>query len=454
MSPHTSHHTTPAPTIVVAPDSFKGSLDAAAAAQAIARGIRTTLPEATIHIIPMADGGEGTVAAALGGLPDATAHTVTVAGPLLTPTRATYALRPATATEPATAVVDAASACGLHLIPDTERTDAGTPTATAARTATSRGLGELCAHVLDHALTAHLAADGQPGGQADRPALRLIIGLGGTATTDGGLGALLALGARISVSSPDPAAAEDTASDTAAITDITDLPTTEAQIKVDLSGLDPRWEHVEVELACDVDNPLTGPRGAAQIFGPQKGLSDADIPERDRLLHILGTALCQARGTHPTNLDCTTPGGGAAGGLGLALMAALGATMTPGAGLLAQIVGLPQAIAAADLVITGEGRIDGQTAGGKTPWGVAQLAHAAGVPTIALAGSVDGVFPLLTQAAAPAPGFAAVLPIVPGPIPLAEAIAPKNAAENLAHAAAMAMRLITIPLNTAPAAGD
>lgn len=327
--------------IVVAPDKFKGSLEAPEVAAALATGITAVDPAAELVTLPVADGGEGTLEAALGA--GFTAHPVTVTGPVGNPVEAAFALHDTTA------VIEMALASGLAALPVD---DAGHPLPDATA-ATSYGTGELIRAALDAGAT------------------RVVLGIGGSACTDGGAGLLQALGTRLL----DPAGH--------------DLPRGGAALaglaRVDLTGLDPRLSATEVVLAADVDHPLLGDRGAAAVFAPQKGATPAQVAEldaalsvfRDRLTDTLGDAAHQA---------ATAPGAGAAGGVGYAALAVLGATRRPGVEVVLEFVDLPGRLAAADLVITGEGSLDEQSLGGKTPLGVLATARAAGVPAIAVCG--------------------------------------------------------------------
>jgi glycerate 2-kinase len=361
--------------VVVAPDKFKGSLDAAAVAAALAAGIRDVVPGAVCDLIPMADGGDGTVDAFLAS--GASAITVRVSGPLGVPVNATYAR------DGDAAVIEMAAASGLALL----------GTQLDARRATTRGTGELLRDALDHG------------------ASRIVLGIGGSATTDGGAGALAALGARFldgagTVLEPTPEALARVA-------------------RADLTALDPRLREVDVAIACDVDNPLLGASGAAAVYGPQKGASANDVAFLDGVLARLADAMSAATGRDLRAL----PGAGAAGGLGWALASACGARLERGVVLVAELRGLAAALRGADWCFTGEGRIDEQTLRGKVVDGVAALARVARVPVIAFGGSVE----LGVEAALRGRGVDCV-PIVPGPIPLQDAIA--NAAANLRAAAA------------------
>jgi glycerate kinase len=370
--------------VVVAPDKFKGSLDAAAVATALAAGLRDVLPDAHCTLVPMADGGDGTVDAFLAG--GATARHVRVSGPLGESVEATYAR------EGTTAIAEMAAASGLARLRGRKRD---------ARRATTRGTGEILRDALD-------------GG-----ARTIVLGIGGSATTDGGAGALAALGARFF----DAAGAE-----------LEPTPASLATVaRVDLAGLDPRLAAVDLAVACDVDNPLLGPKGAAAIYGPQKGATPADVAFLDGVLTRLADAMAAATGRDLREL----PGAGAAGGLGWGLASACGARLDPGVTLVADVRGLAEALRGADLCLTGEGRIDVQTLHGKVVHGVAALAHAAGVPTIAFGGSVD----LEAETALRAHGVRCV-PIAPGPITLGQAM--RDTALNLRAAAARTMALLEI----------
>jgi glycerate kinase len=331
--------------IVIAPDSFKGTLAAAQAAEAIARGLARVLPAAEVVVRPVADGGEGTVAAALraGYLP----RGARVSGPDGRPVQATVAV------DGGTAVVELASAAGIGLAPP------------AALTASTRGVGDLLLAALDAG------------------ARRLVLGLGGSATTDGGAGMLQALGVRLMDSSG------------------ADLPpgggALAALDRIDATGVDPRLAEAELVVATDVSNPLTGPTGAAAVFGPQKGASPADVVALDAALVRYAAVLRRDLGVAVADV----PGAGAAGGTAAGALA-LGARLVSGAGLVCDLVGLGESLAGADLVITGEGALDEQTLGGKAPAEVAARARAAGVPCLGLAGVVA-----LSPAQLTAAGFTA-----------------------------------------------
>ncbi|MGY1752491.1 glycerate kinase [Blastococcus sp. SYSU D01042] len=318
--------------ILIAPDSFKGSLSADAAAGAIAEGVVRALPGAEPVLRPVADGGEGTVAAALraGYRPS----TVRVSGPDGRPVDAVLAL------EGGTAVVELATAAGLGVL------DRPAP-----MTATTHGVGELLRHALDAG------------------ARRIVLGIGGSATTDGGAGMLQALGVRLL----DASGAE--------------LPpgggSLAALDRIDTAGLDPRLADVDLVVASDVDNPLAGPAGAAHVFAPQKGASTAQVAELDAALRRYGAVLARDLGADVA----AVPGAGGAGGTAAGALA-VGARLVSGAGFVCDLVGLRAAMTGAALVVTGEGSLDTQTLHGKAPAEVARRARAAGVRCLALAGRV------------------------------------------------------------------
>ncbi len=368
--------------VVIAPDKFKGSIDAARAAAALAAGVRDVIPAAVCDLVPMADGGDGTVDAFLAT--GATPRTVRVTGPLGDPVHATYAR------DGDVAIVELAAASGLELVRGRRE----------PRRANTRGTGELLRDALD-------------GG-----AKRIVLGIGGSATTDGGAGALAALGARFldaegTVLEPVPSAL---------------LPVA----RVDLAGLDRRLTAIDFAIACDVDNVLLGPLGAAAVFGPQKGAMSADASFLDRVLTRLADAMTAATGRDLR----MQPGAGAAGGLGWAFASACGARLERGVALVAGVRGLARALEGADWCFTGEGRIDEQTLRGKVVDGVATLARAANVPVIAFGGSVDPA----VEPALRARGVRCV-PIVPGPVSLEEAM--RGAEANLRAAAARAAALLS-----------
>jgi glycerate kinase len=319
--------------VLVAPDKFKGSLTASAAAEAIRVGLVQARPETEVVLAPIADGGDGTVDAAVAAGYERV--TVTVTGPTGEPVSASFAL------SGDTAVVEMAEASGLRRLPG------GRP---APLTATTFGTGELIRAALDSG------------------ARRIVLGVGGSATTDGGTGMARALGARFLDGEG------------------RDLPPGGAALRelaaIDLERRHPRLREVEVVVASDVDNPLVGERGAGAVYGPQKGAGPADVEQLDASLARLAAVAAGQLGTDLAAI----PGAGAAGGTGFGAMAFLGARLVSGIDLLLDLVRFRDVVGSADLVITGEGSLDQQSLAGKAPWGVAQAAARVGVPVVALVG--------------------------------------------------------------------
>ncbi|RKW70487.1 glycerate kinase [Galactobacter caseinivorans] len=340
--------------IVLAPDKFKGSLTAAQVASRLEAGLAEVIPAVDVVRVPMADGGEGTVEAALaaGFCP----RSVVVTGPTGAPVEAIFALRGEHA------VVEMAAASGLDVLPGGVKDALG---------ATSRGTGELLAAALDAG------------------ARTIILGVGGSASTDGGAGLLEGLGARVLDAAGEPLPAGGGALARAA--------------RLDLSALDPRLKGTTLVLAADVDNPLTGARGAPAVFAPQKGASPEQVTQLDAALGTWARVVGQALGQEAA-AAAQLPGAGAAGGVGYAALAVLGASRRPGVEVVAELVGLSEIIESADAVITGEGSLDEQSLGGKTPTGVAQAARRAGKPVWAVCGRTT-----LEEAQWRAAGFAGVL---------------------------------------------
>lgn len=368
--------------VVLAPDSFKESMSAAEAAAAMARGVRAVYADAECVEVPMADGGEGTAEALVDALGGQWREVATVDA-LGRPITARYGLTP-----DGLAVIEVAAAVGIGLIPPAERE---------VMASSSAGVADLVRDALDAGAT------------------HVIVGLGGSATTDGGAGLLAGLGAVWLDADGVALAAHPEA--------LTRLD------RVDLTGLDPRLERVEIELACDVTNPLLGPSGSAAVFGPQKGASPEQVPVLDGVLTRIADALVAAGRADVREV----PGAGAAGGLGAAFLS-LGGRRRRGVEVVAEAAGLARHVAGVDLVLTGEGSIDSQTLAGKTPAGVAEVAAASGVPVIAFAGRLgEGADELVGN------GFAAVVSITTGPCDLATALADGPA--NLERAVATALRL-------------
>lgn len=326
--------------VICAPDSFKESLSAADAATAMRRGVLQAMPDATVDLCPIADGGEGTVAAMLAAT-DGRAMTTAVDGPTGEPVQATWGMLGNT--EETTAVIEMAAASGLPLVPVAKRDPTRTST---------RGTGQLIAAALEAG------------------AKRIIIGIGGSATNDGGTGMAQALGVRFIDANGNAISEPMTGGLLASVAHI------------DVSGLDPRLAKVRVTAACDVTNPLTGPRGAAAVYGPQKGATPAQVAELDAGLAHLARLL---REQHDIDVE-PLPGSGAAGGLGGGLVAFLHANLMPGIDLVLDAIGFDARVEGATLCLTGEGKLDGQSLSGKACLGVAQRAAKHGVPTIALVG--------------------------------------------------------------------
>ena len=369
--------------IVIAPDSFKECAAAAEVAQAIATGVRRALPDAELVLVPMADGGEGTVDALVAATSGVLIE-CEVAGPLGEPVMAAYGILG----DGGTAVIEMAAASGLGLVPP-ERRD--------PRVTTTRGTGKLMADALDHGVN------------------RIILGIGGSATNDGGGGMAQALGVSLR-----DASGEELPPGGAALATLAEIDDTRRH---------PALETCEILVACDVDNPLCGPNGASLIYGPQKGASPPVALELDSALHHFAEVVERKLGIAVLEL----PGGGAAGGLGAGLVAFTGAQLRPGVGLVADVCKLAERVRGADLVITGEGTLDGQTANGKTPVGVARTARDLGIPVIALAGALGDGYEVLYEH-----GIAAAFSICPGPMTLAEAMA--HAKRLLANTAEAVVR--------------
>ncbi len=374
--------------ILVAPQQFKGSLSAGEAAEAIADGLRRALPGVELDLLPLADGGPGTVEAlveASGGR----FREFSVHDPLGRPVRARWgALGAQGEQNTATAVIEMAAASGLALLRPQERDPRKTSTF---------GTGELLRAALD-------------AGQR-----RIIVGVGGSATNDGGAGLAQALGARL-------LDAEGS-----------DLPPGGASLarlaRIEAAGLDPRLGRAEVIVAADVTNPLCGPQGASLVYGPQKGASEEVAPELDAALARYAEIVRRDLGVDVADV----PGAGAAGGLAAGLIAFCGAQVRPGFEVVAEAVGLADRVAGADVVATGEGRLDRQTAFGKTAAGVARAAREAGKPVVALVGSVEEGY---EEEAAGL--FDAVFALTDGGLSLDDAIA--RAADLLSAAAEAAGR--------------
>ena len=360
--------------IVIAPDSYKESLSALDVATAIETGFREIYPHAEYVKVPVADGGEGTVEAMVAATQGHIVQ-VSVTGPLGEPVNAFYGL----SGDMRCAYIVMAAASGLESVPPTRRNPLLT---------TSWGTGELIRHALDAGVS------------------QIIIGIGGSATNDGGAGMAQALGAKLLSAGQQQIAPGGGALETLA--------------RIDLSELDPRLADCRIDVACDVTNPLTGPQGASAVFGPQKGATAAMIERLDRGLQHFAQIIDRDLDIDVLSLE----GGGAAGGMGAALYAFCGANLRPGIEIVTDALGLADLVADADLVITGEGRIDSQTIHGKVPVGVAKVAKRFNVPVIGIAGSLTADVGVVHQH-----GLDAVFSVLYSVCTLDEALA--NAAANV-----------------------
>ena len=353
--------------IVVAPDSFKGSLSSTQIAEAVEKGIKKIDPSITVLKVPVADGGEGTVEA-LVCTSQGKIITVKVTGPLLNKVDAFYGI----SADGQTAFIEMAAASGLALLDRSEYN---------AMKATSYGTGELVLHALDQGCRS------------------IIIGLGGSATNDGGAGLLQALGLRLLNHNQ-----SDLAFGGGSLGDL---------FAFDQSRFDPRIKETNFILACDVENPLCGSQGASAIFGPQKGASPSEVTFLDDCLRHFADLIERDFGKQVAEI----PGAGAAGGMGAGLMAFLDARIVKGIDLIIEVSGLEANIADADCVITGEGMIDHQTAFGKTPMGIAQLAKKHNIPVIGIAGSLGQDLDQLYEM-----GFTSLFAIADRPMTLDESM--------------------------------
>ncbi|MBE6598451.1 MAG: glycerate kinase [Ruminococcaceae bacterium] len=364
--------------IVLAIDSFKGSMTSMEAASAAKEGILSVCPHAEVIPVPIADGGEGTVEALVSGM-GGEVRTVTVHGPLLDPVSAPYGFLP----ESNTAIIEMAAASGLVLVPKEKRN----PTLT-----TTYGVGELIRHAIESG------------------ARHFIIGIGGSATHDCGVGMLQALGWRFSYKDG-----------------ICSLSEVEF---IDKSGVLPALSECTFRIACDVTNPLCGETGAASVYSPQKGADEAMVKALDGAslrFAELYTKTGAAASPFPCGALHTHPGAGAAGGLGFAFLGFLGGELCSGIRLIMEETGLEEKIIGSDLVITGEGRIDAQTSMGKAPAGVAELGKKHGVPVFMVAGGCKNV-----SAVNGFPCFS----VLRGPMTLDEAMKAENAKNNMRETAA------------------
>ncbi len=372
--------------VVIAIDSFKGSLSTREAGEAAARGVKTAAPDASVYVYPLADGGEGT-ADALGSALGGRTVTLTVTGPMGAPVSANYVVLP-----DGTAAIDVAAAAGLPLVPQNERDPLR---------ATTYGVGEMIAHAI-----------------CEEGIRRFLVGLGGSATNDGGVGMLTALGFSFldETGAPIP-------QDAAGLSSLYDIRTDRAL---------PALAECEFRVACDVDNPLCGARGASAVYGPQKGATQADVATLDRLLAGYAALTEKALGKNCAD----APGAGAAGGLGFAFLSYLDGKLESGARLVIAQTGMEGELTDADLVFTGEGRLDGQSLMGKAPVAVAKAAKKYGSTVVALAGCITPDAKDCHTA-----GIDAFFPILSHPMPLSEAMDATVAKENLARTAEEVTRL-------------
>lgn len=373
--------------VVIAIDSLKGSLSSMEAGMAIKDGILAAKPDAEVIVKPLADGGEGTTDALIEGM-NGERIDLTVTGPLHTPVDAYYGYLKDTNT----AVMEMASAAGITLVPDSEKNPL---------LATSYGVGEMINDAIQ------------------RGCRNFIIGIGGSVTNDGGIGMLKALGVRFLDEN-----GEDAGEGGQALAKVA---------RIDVSGMNPLLKECHIQVACDVNNPLCGENGSTYVYGPQKGVTEDMKKTLDEAMAHF------ARVTSETleNDYMNTPGAGAAGGLGYAFLAYTGAALTPGIELILDAVGLEEELSGADVVVTGEGRLDFQTAMGKAPVGVARLAKKYNAKVIAFAGSVTK-----EATACNKEGIDAFFPILRGVCTLAEAMDPVAARNNMTATVEQVFRLL------------
>ena len=373
--------------VVIAIDSLKGSLSSMEAGMAIKDGVLAAKPDAEVIVKPLADGGEGTTDALIEGM-NGERIDLTVTGPMHTPVDAYYGYLKDTNT----AVMEMASAAGITLVPDSEKNPL---------LATSYGVGEMINDAIQ------------------RGCRNFIIGIGGSVTNDGGIGMLKALGVRFLDEN-----GEDAGEGGQALAKIA---------RIDVSGMNPLLKECHIQVACDVNNPLCGKNGSTYVYGPQKGVTEDMKKTLDEAMAHF------ARVTSETleNDYMNTPGAGAAGGLGYAFLAYTGAALTPGIELILDAVGLEEELSGADVVVTGEGRLDFQTAMGKAPVGVARLAKKYNAKVIAFAGSVTK-----EATACNKEGIDAFFPILRGVCTLAEAMDPVTARNNMTATVEQVFRLL------------
>ena len=371
--------------VVIAPDSYKGCLSALEVAKAMERGVLSVFPSAEVRKIPIADGGEGTVAALVMATNGQLRQTE-VTDPLGNKIIAHWGVLG----DGRTAVIEMAAASGLPLVPKEKRDP---------RVTTTYGTGELIKAALAEGLA------------------KIIIGIGGSATNDGGTGMARALGVRFL-----DAAGQEVAAGGGSLAEI---------CQIDTTGLDPRLKNTEIVVACDVDNPLCGTRGASAVFGPQKGATPEMVQQLDAGLAKYASCARQATGRDVAE----KAGAGAAGGLGAGLMFFTPAQLKPGVEIVLDAVGFSDIVRDADFVITGEGRTDFQTAFGKAPVGVAKVAKTHGAPVFCISGGLgDGADDVLAQ------GIDAVMSICDRPLSLEECMA--AGAQLIEPAAARLSRIV------------
>ncbi len=373
--------------VVIAVDSFKGSLSSMEAGRAARAGILAARPDASVTIKPLADGGEGTADALIEGLGGSKID-ITVTGPMGQPVQACYGYLDASST----AVIEMAAAACITLVAPEERNPL---------IASTYGVGEM---ILD---------------AAARGCRDFIIGIGGSVTNDGGIGMLKALGFRFLDKD-----GRDAGEGGQALGKI---------MSVDTGGRNPLLTGCRFQVACDVTNPLCGKNGATYIYGPQKGVTEDLLEQLDADMAHYAAVTAEALGSG----HAVAKGAGAAGGLGFAFLSYLGAVLTPGVDLILDAVGLREELADADIVVTGEGRLDAQTAMGKAPAGVARLAKAYGIKVIAFAGSVAKGASACNEA-----GIDAFFPVIRGVTTLEEAMKPDTARENMTAAVEQVFRLL------------
>ncbi|MBM6608004.1 glycerate 2-kinase [Enterobacteriaceae bacterium RIT814] len=377
--------------IVIAPDSYKESLSATEVAQAIEKGFREIFPEAEYVSVPVADGGEGTVEAMIAATNGALQYAA-VTGPLGETVNACWGI----SGDGTTAFIEMAAASGLALVPPAQRNPL---------TTTSRGTGELILAALD------------------KGARNIIIGIGGSATNDGGAGMVQALGARLV-----DANGTDIGYGGGSLV---------ALNHIDTSGLDPRLKHCAIRVACDVTNPLVGETGASRIFGPQKGATEAMIVELDTNLGHFADVIKASLRIDVKNM----PGAGAAGGMGAALTAFLGAELRSGIEIVTQALHLEEHIHDCTLVVTGEGRLDSQSIHGKVPVGVASVAKKYHKPVIGIAGSLTRDVAVVHQY-----GIDAVFSVLNSIGTLEEAF--RNASDNIYRASRNVAATLRVGMHT------